>query len=133
MGKKDPRIDAYIADAQPFARPILKYIRKAVHTGCPDVRETIKWRMPHFEYHGILAGMSAFKEHAALGFWKASFLKLPAPPEKAMGQFGRLRAVSDLPSERALVALVKKAAKLNEERASAKRVAKAPRAKNVPD
>lgn len=135
MGKKDPRIDTYIADAQPFARPILKYIRKAMHAGCPGVQETMKWSMPHFDHHGILAGMSAFKEHAALGFWKGSLLGLPEPSEKAMGQFGRIRSIDDLPSERALTALVKRAATLNEEGAAVKRIPKAPRAKviDLPD
>ena len=46
MGKKDPRVDTYIETAQPFAKPILKQIRSAVHKGCPDVEETLKWRLP---------------------------------------------------------------------------------------
>ena len=54
MGTKDPRIDDYIARARPFARPILKYIRKAVHAGCPEVEETLKWSHPSFMYKGIL-------------------------------------------------------------------------------
>ena len=36
-GTKDPRVDAYIEKAQPFAQPILRQVRKAVHAGCPDV------------------------------------------------------------------------------------------------
>jgi len=48
--QNDPRIDAYIAKAQPFAKPILERIRRAVHAGCPGVAETIKWGMPAFEY-----------------------------------------------------------------------------------
>ena len=59
MGKKDPRIDDYIANAQPFARPILKHLRKLVHQGCPDAEETIKWGFPHFDHHGIMASMAA--------------------------------------------------------------------------
>lgn len=41
MATTDPRIDAYIAKAKPFAQPILERIRKTVHAGCPDVVETI--------------------------------------------------------------------------------------------
>ena len=74
MGKKDPRIDAYIEKAQPFARPILKRIRKAVHAGCPDVEETLKWSAPHFDYKGVMCGVAAFKEHIRFGFWKAHLL-----------------------------------------------------------
>jgi uncharacterized protein YdhG (YjbR/CyaY superfamily) len=66
MANHDPRIYAYIAKAQPFARPILERIRRAVHTACPDVTETIKWSMPAFEYKGPLVGMAAFKAHCAL-------------------------------------------------------------------
>ena len=119
MGHRDPRIDAYIEKAAPFARPILRRIRKAIHAGCPHVEETIKWGMPAFEYEGPLCGMAAFKAHATLGFWKASLLRkgkaLPAPAtEKAMGQFGRIASVADLPSERTLITLVRRAAALNE-------------------
>ena len=70
MGSKDPRIDAYIAKSAAFARPILTHVRKLVHANCPDVAETIKWSMPHFEYKGgIFCGMAAFKAHCTFGFW----------------------------------------------------------------
>ena len=66
----DPRVDAYIAKAKPFAQPILLEIRELVHKACPAVEETIKWSRPFFEYKGaILGNMSAFKEHCSFGFW----------------------------------------------------------------
>lgn len=68
MTKKDPRIDAYIAKAGDFAKPILKHIRKLVHTACPQVEETVKWNMPFFTHNGILVAMGAFKEHCAFVF-----------------------------------------------------------------
>ena len=116
MGSRDRRVDAYIAKAPPFARPILTHLREVVHETCPDVEETIKWRSPTFMHHGILAGMSAFKEHAIFGFWKGS-LVVDDQSEKgqsAMGQFGRLTKMDDLPSKKVLADLVKKAMKLNE-------------------
>lgn len=116
MGSRDRRVDAYIAQAAPFARPILAHLREVVHETCPDVEETIKWRSPTFMHHGILAGMSAFKEHAVFGFWKGS-LVVDDKNEKAqsgMGQFGRLTKLSDLPSKKVLAGLVKKAMQLNE-------------------
>ena len=64
MGKKSEAIDTYIARSAPFARPILRRLRKVVHAGCPAVEETIKWGVPHFEYKGVVAGMAAFKQHA---------------------------------------------------------------------
>ncbi len=61
MATKDPRIDAYIAKSAGFAKPILKHLRKIVHAGCPEVEETMKWSMPHFDYKGVMCGMAAFK------------------------------------------------------------------------
>lgn len=42
MVTTDPRVDEYIADAAPFAQPILAELRARFHTACPDVVETIK-------------------------------------------------------------------------------------------
>ncbi len=72
MGSRDPRVDAYIAKSAPFAKPILTRIRKAVHKGCPDVQETMKWSVPHFDYKGMLCGMAAFKQHCTLAFLRAA-------------------------------------------------------------
>jgi uncharacterized protein YdeI (YjbR/CyaY-like superfamily) len=116
MGSRDRRVDAYIAKAAPFARPILTHLREVVHEACPEVEETMKWSRPHFLYHGMMAGMSAFKEHAVFGFWKGSLIvdDKTVAGQSAMGQFGRLAKLSDLPSRRTLAALVKKAMQLNE-------------------
>jgi uncharacterized protein YdeI (YjbR/CyaY-like superfamily) len=114
MGRKDPRIDAYIAKSPDFARPILKHLRDLVHKGCRDVEETVKWSAPHFDYHGgPLAGMASFKAHCAFGFWKGSLI-VPGNSD-AMGQFGRITSLSDLPSDKVLIGYVQKAARLNEE------------------
>ena len=71
MGRKDPRVDAYIAKAADFARPILEEIRARVHAACPAVEETMKWSVPAFDYKGPLCGMAAFKKHCIFGFWKS--------------------------------------------------------------
>jgi uncharacterized protein YdeI (YjbR/CyaY-like superfamily) len=113
--KKDPRIDAYIDKAAPFARSILKYLRKVVHAGCPEVEETLKWSMPHFDYKGVMCGMAAFKEHCAFGFWKSTLiLGNNKVEEEAMGHFGRITSLDDLPGEKTLIGYVRKAAELNE-------------------
>jgi uncharacterized protein YdeI (YjbR/CyaY-like superfamily) len=116
MGRKDPRIDAYIDKAQPFAKPILKHLRKIVHAGCPDVAETIKWQMPHFDYNGgILCAMAAFKQHCAFHFKNGALVfGSRAKEDEAMGQFGRITSVDDLPNEKTLIAYVRKAAELKE-------------------
>jgi uncharacterized protein YdeI (YjbR/CyaY-like superfamily) len=131
----DPRIDAYIAKAQPFARPILTRIRKAVHKACPDVNETIKWGMPAFVHKGPLVGMAAFKAHCAMNFWKASLMRT-VPQDRgaeAMGHLGRITSIDDLPSEAALVRMIKEAVALNEAGAKVERKRAPKPALEVPD
>ena len=116
MPKKDPRIDAYIAKSAEFAKPILKHLRKVVHAGCPNVEETMKWSFPHFDYKGVMCGMAAFKEHCAFGFWKAELIfdGDSNAEQEAMGHFGRITSLADLPNEKTLINYVRKAARLNE-------------------
>ena len=99
MPRKDPRVDAYIDKAQPFAKPILRHVRKLVHQAVPGVQETIKWSFPHFEYKGMLCSIAAFKAHCAMGFWNQSVLEKDMKQRTAMGQFGRLLSTDDLPSD----------------------------------
>jgi hypothetical protein len=54
MGKKDARIDQYIAKSQDFAKPILTHLRSVVHATVPEVEETLKWSSPTFMYKGML-------------------------------------------------------------------------------
>ena len=125
MGKKSPRVDAYITKSRPFAQPILRLIRESVHTGCPDVEETIKWSVPHFDYKGPLCGMAAFQEHVRFGFWKAALLGGKSSGD-GMAQFGTVKSTGDLPSRKELIALVREAAALND------RGVKAPRPNTAP-
>jgi len=64
----DPRINAYIENAKPFAQPILKKLQQLIHKGCPDVAETIKWGMPSFVYKGTLCSFASFKNHCSFRF-----------------------------------------------------------------
>lgn len=114
MGKRDARIDAYIARSPDFAKPILTHIRTIVHQACPDVEETMKWSAPHFDYKGMMCGMAAFKQHATFGFWKASLI-LGGKMRDGAGQFGKLQKVSDLPSKNVLIGYIHKAMQLNDE------------------
>ena len=113
MATTDPRIDAYIEHAAPFAQPILTQLRRAVHAGCPGVVETIKWGMP-FYMHGdrILANMAAFKQHCSFRFWNGREAAERGKSDEAMGQFGRLTTLRGLPPRRELVLVVKQAVAL---------------------
>ena len=115
MGRRDPRIDAYIAKAAPFAQPILQRIRDVVHEACPEVEETMKWSMPTFVYAGgILAGMAAFKQHASFGYWKHALVMGEDAQRDGMGSYGKMATLKDVPSKRRLVADIRRAMQLNE-------------------
>jgi uncharacterized protein YdeI (YjbR/CyaY-like superfamily) len=114
MRKRNPRVDAYIAGAAEFAKPILSHFRELVHKTCPEVEETWKWSFPHFEYKGVLCSMAAFKGHCAFGFWKGELIVKNAD-RSAMGHLGRVTRISDLPPEKVLTQYIKEAARLNEE------------------
>ncbi|HKP76962.1 MAG TPA: YdeI/OmpD-associated family protein [Longimicrobiaceae bacterium] len=124
MGTRDPRIDQYIDRSADFAKPILTHIREVVHAACPEVEETMKWSMPHFMYKGMLAGMSSFKQHCAFGFWKGSLIGNDDQKRDAMGQFGRITSVADLPPDDVLAGYVREAMRLNDEGVKPRRRAK---------
>ena len=110
---RDPRIDAYIAKAQPFARPILEKVRERVHAVLPNVEEAVKWGMPAYTLDGkIIVLTPAFKAHAALNFWRGQEIGDGNAKAGAMGQFGRLASADDLPSDNELDILIGEAAKL---------------------
>lgn len=116
MGTRDPRFDAYIGKAAPFARPILAHIREVVHAACPEVVEAMKWSSPHFTYKGMLCHMAAFKEHCAFGFWKGALVMGDGDrATEAMGQFGRITRLSDLPPDDVLAGYILEAMRLNDE------------------
>lgn len=124
MPTLDPRVDAYIDRSADFARPILLHIRKLVHKACPDVKETMKWSFPHFDYKDqMMCSMASFKAHVAFGFWKQSLMENAAfPAEKtAMGSFGRLTSLKDLPDDKTMKKLIGDAMKLNDAGVKVKR------------
>ena len=113
----DPRVDAYIAQAQPFARPILRRLRALVHQACPDVRETMKWRFPHFDYKGMYCSMAGFKAHCSFSFWKHAILareRLVPAERDGMGSFGRFTSVDAMPSDAELLNVLAAARALND-------------------
>ena len=131
MPAKDPRVDAYIKRARPFAQPILKHLRKIVHAGCRNCQESIKWQSPFFDYKGPVCFMAAFKEHAVFGFWKGKLL-FGKEHKGAMGHFGRLVSIEDLPNKTQLISYVRKAAELNERGLKRKRPARGTQRVSVP-
>jgi len=130
---KNPAVDAYIAKSAAFARPVLRHLRALMHKAHPQIGEAMKWGVPHFEHQGIVAGMAAFKAHAAFGFWSSRLLKeklgkdaakvFPKSGDAAM--FGRkIRPLADLPPDAVLIRAIKAAIALNEAGVRPKRALK---------
>lgn len=108
---RESRIDAYIARARPFARPILEKVRERVHAVMPDVEEAMKWSHPTYCKGGrIVMGAAAFKAHAVVHFWRGQELGFETK-DGAMGQLGKLTSIDDLPKN--LDAMIAKAAALS--------------------
>ena len=125
---RDPRVDAYIARTQPFARPILMHVRDRAHALLPQAEETLKWSAPAFTLHGkILLIMAAFKAHAALNFWRGQELRGSDADDDGMGQFGKLVSLGDLPPDGELDALILKAAELAASAPAPRKVKHAPK------
>ncbi|HKV26389.1 MAG TPA: YdeI/OmpD-associated family protein [Candidatus Acidoferrum sp.] len=117
--QRDPRVDAYIEKAAPFAQPILSHLRELMHRACPRATEEMKWSMPFFVQQGvILANMAAFKQHCAFGFWGPEMQKALAADgldsSEAMGTLGRITSLKDLPLDKALLAYMRHAGELVE-------------------
>lgn len=127
MASSDPRFDRHLQDAPEFARPLLHELRARVHAICPDVVESVKWRMPAFEFHGLLAGMAAFRAHCTFGFWKDRLLRSDAALAPLLDRLGRMTSVRDLPSKAAFAKVMKAAMRLNVEGIGAPRRRAAPR------
>jgi uncharacterized protein YdeI (YjbR/CyaY-like superfamily) len=121
MPETDPRVDAYIEKAAPFAKPILLKLRKLIFQACPDAKETIKWSFPNYEVYGsVFCNMASFKEHCSFGFWKASLLKDPEgilhiAEKNSMGHLDKLLSTKDLPPDKVLLSYLKEAAQLNKD------------------
>jgi uncharacterized protein YdeI (YjbR/CyaY-like superfamily) len=84
-----------------------------VHAAAPQAEEAIKWGAPGFTVDGkLLLMMAAFKAHAALNFWRGQEIGDGKARAGAMGQFGRLTSIDDLPPDDELDELIREAAAL---------------------
>lgn len=123
MATKDKRIDEYIANAKPFAQPVLKHLRKLIHQTVPEVTETIKWGFASFDYKGPLCSFASFKEHCVFGFWKYQLIDDPNKIMQersnkggdAMGNLGRITSKKDLPADEIIIDFILQAKKLNDD------------------
>ncbi len=119
---KDIRVDVYIKKSALFAQPILKHLRALLFEACPNATETIKWGMPSYDYHGPMLSIAAFKAHCMAAFWKSKLLldknnylgERKNNGGEAMGNFGRITSINDLPPKEVFLDFVKQHMLLNE-------------------
>ena len=114
----DSQNDAYIEKAEPFAQRILRHLRQLVKVAVPDAAETTKCGMPFFDYHGVLCGMASFKQHATFTLWMASLIPEVAAhygdqSDQAMGTFGRIHSLDELPDDARIIDWIRQAADLD--------------------
>ena len=138
MSTTDSRIDAYIENAQPFAKTILTYLRKIIHETCPAVEEGWKWSFPHFMYKGkILCAFTAFKQHCGFGFWLEKEMKtiteLTKDAERTgMFTLGKIRSIEDLPSKVLLKTAIQEAMELTDMGVTLKKAAAEKKETEIP-
>ena len=113
--KADPRVDTYLAEAEPFAQPVLLRLRKLVRQGCPQAEETLKWHMPAYVLgKKILLITPSFKAHCRCVFWSSSVQALIrreiGQTGRGMALLGRITGVADLPPDRLLLRFIRAAA-----------------------
>lgn len=120
-------VDQYIAKAETFAQPILAHWRKLVQQYCPEVHETIKWGIPHFDYKGDhMCVMASYKAHCSFTFMKGQIMSDPRlkanKDTKPIKRFlGKITKLSDLPPDEEFIAVLKEAVQLNEQGVKIKR------------
>ena len=85
--------------------------------------------MPAYTVGGkIVLITAAFKGHAALNFWRGQELRGDAANADAMGQFGKLKSVDDLPPNAELDRLIREAAELTQKAPVPRKTKHAPKA-----
>lgn len=73
----------------------------------------MKWSMPAYTLGGkIVLITAAFKAHLALNFWRGQELRGDAANADAMGQFGTIKSLDELPTDAELDRLIREAAEL---------------------
>lgn len=136
MGRRSKKVDTYIEQAGEFAQPVLRHVRGLFHELCPEVEETIKWGVPRFDYHGMLGGIAAFKQHVSIGFWKASLMEdehgLLAGSGNQMSAI-KVTGMDDLPDDAVLAYYIRQGMDLNERGVKLPRAARTKPSERVVD
>ena len=136
MANKITSFEEYLEQSEPFAQPILEYLRECMHEVYPHFTEEIKWKFPCFMYNGsILASVAAFKTHVAFGFWLSKEMSdrhgvFVEGEKMGMGNFGKTKSIGDLPNKGILQEYIREAMALSD---AGMKLNKSPKKKIVPE
>lgn len=86
--KPEKSIESYLAALPPDVAFIMERVRETMRGLAPDLRESIKYDMPKFEYAGTYLYVGAWKKHLGL------YPVYPADPELE-AELAPLRAKKD--------------------------------------
>jgi uncharacterized protein YdeI (YjbR/CyaY-like superfamily) len=118
--KKNPKVDAYILNAAPFAQPILNELRATLETSEQELEETIKWGFPCFTFQNkLICSFSAYKNHCVFRFWQGASLEdsngiLAKVGETEMGELAKIKEIGDLPDSEVLIKYIREAIELSQ-------------------
>jgi len=122
--KKNPKVDAYILNAAPFAQPILNELRATLEIAEPKLEETIKWGFPCFTFQSkLICSFSAYKNHCVFRFWQGSNLEdaagiLAKVGETEMGELSKIKNLEDLPNSEILINYIREAIDLSKKKST---------------
>lgn len=124
-------VDEYLERLPEKDRKALQLLRQQIRSAAPKAEELISYQIPSFKHHYMLVGFAAFKDHLSFFVMSGTALK---PFEKELAPFktatGTVQFTNEHPIPAALVKkLVKVRLRENEERWSAREMAKPKTAK----
>jgi hypothetical protein len=72
------KIDTYISELSDWRGHALTSLRTAINESDPRLSEDWKWNVPVWTYKGNVVGLSAFKEHVKVNFFKGAHIEDPS-------------------------------------------------------
>lgn len=110
------QVEAFIRQASPAIRPVLRDLRQLVREELPEAKEEIKWGRPVYSLNQIVCYLAAAENHANLGFYRG--IELEDPKGLLQGDGKKLRHIKVFRREEILRQpygiLIRQAAKLDD-------------------
>ena len=62
-------VDQYLQNLPEDQKEALEKLRQTIKTLVPEVQEYLSYKMPAYNYHGMIGGFAAFKNHCSFFPW----------------------------------------------------------------